>query len=242
MPPTAMPPDRPGSAGAEHFDPRLDHPILQESFRRIDRAFPTATADPDGPPLVLSPAEYAIARRVIHSTADFELARCLRFSPGVMERAIAALAQGCPIVADTTMVAQGIRTLAGKTFGNRVIAAIDVAPDADPGRTRTETGILRCWATEPGAVYAIGNAPTALLALVAQLQAWPPETPLPLVAVIGAPVGFVAVEESKAALAALPQVPQIRIDGPKGGSPATAAIVNALLRLAWDQASMGLEG
>ncbi len=235
-----MHPDLPHPA--ERFDPRLDHPILQESFRRIDRAFPAATVGSRGEPLVLSPAEYAIARRVIHSTADFELARCLRFSPGVIARAIAGLAQGCPIVADTTMVAQGIRTLAGKTFGNRVIAAIDVAPEADPGRTRTETGILRCWEAYPGAVYAIGNAPTALLALVAQLQAWPPETPLPLVAVIGAPVGFVAVEESKAALAALSDVPQIRIDGRKGGSPATAAIVNALLRLAWDQASMGLEG
>lgn len=184
---------------------------------------------------MLAPAEYAIARRVIHSTADFELARCLQFSPGAIERAIVGLAQGCPIITDTTMVAQGIRTLARKTFGNSVIAAIEAAPAADPGRTRTETGLLRCWAAHPGAVYAIGNAPTALLALVERLEPWPPDPPLPLVVVIGAPVGFVAVEESKAALAARSDVPQIRIDGRKGGSPATAAIVNALLRLAWDR-------
>lgn len=199
---------------------RLLHPILVQSFAVIDQEFG---------PHSFSPAEYAIVRRIIHSTADFEFKKWVRFSPGAIAAAIQALPQGIPIVTDVTMVQQGIQTLVHRTFQNPIISAVSQAATPLPGKTRTETGLLRCFAQYPQAIYVIGNAPTALLALCDQLPA-----PVQPTLVIGAPVGFIAVAEAKAALARTP-VPQIRVDGRKGGSPVAAAILNALLILAWER-------
>lgn len=196
----------------------LNHPIVEQSFAIIDREVGEHN---------LSLSEYAIARRVIHATADFEYLKLLRFSPQAIDSGIAAIKRGMPIVTDVTMVKQGIRNLVAKTFNNPIIAAIEQAEVAESGKTRTETGLLRCWEKYPQAIYVIGNAPTALLALCQQLSNSESIPPL----VIGVPVGFVAVIESKQALAKL-QVPQILIDGRKGGSPAAASILNALLILA----------
>lgn len=230
--------------------PPLHHPILLESFAIIDREMREWEARRGA--FGFSPEEYAIVRRAIHSTADFEFAERLQFGPGAIASGIAALQAGAAIVADTGMVARGVQTLARRTFGNPVVAAVDLAPAAEPGRTRTETGLLRALADHPEAVVAIGNAPTALLALCNCSEAVPgkSETPAPSgrgalailpsgrraiapALVVGAPVGFVGVEASKAALAAT-DLPQIRADGRKGGSPVAAAIVNALLVLAWE--------
>jgi precorrin-8X/cobalt-precorrin-8 methylmutase len=197
----------------------LDHPIVYQSFAVIDREIGEHS---------LAPAEYAIVRRVIHSTADFDFKHSLQFSPGAIAGAIAALRQQVPIVTDVSMVKQGIARLVDRTFGNPVISAVEQVTTGLPGKTRTETGMLRCLETFPGAIYAIGNAPTALLALCSQLPA-----PVQPILVIGAPVGFISVLESKAALAQT-SVPQIRVMGRKGGSPVAAAIVNALLVLAWE--------
>lgn len=196
------------------------HPIMQQSFAVIDREIGDHS---------FSPREYAIVRRVIHSTADFEFKDLIRFSSGAIDGAIAALQQGIPIVTDVSMVKQGITSVVAQTFGNPVISAVEQAEQADAGKTRTETGTLRCFDQFPEAIYAIGNAPTALLALCDRLPA--PQQPT---LIIGAPVGFISVVESKLALAQTP-VPQIWIEGRKGGSPATAAIVNALLVLAWEE-------
>lgn len=197
------------------------HPILLESFALIDREIGQHC---------LSPAEYAIVRRVIHSTADFDFTHLVQFSPEAIESGIAALQQGRPIVCDVSMVRQGVATLVAQTYGNPLISAVEQAPTALPGKTRTETGLLQCLQEFPDAIYAIGNAPTALLALCESVQTAPVKPAL----VIGAPVGFISVLESKAALAQT-AVPQIRVEGRKGGSPVAAAIVNALLMLAWDQ-------
>ncbi|MEW5861887.1 MAG: cobalt-precorrin-8X methylmutase [Cyanobacteriota bacterium] len=196
------------------------HPILQQSFALIDREIGEHR---------FNPSEYAIVRRTIHSTADFEFAQLIRFSEGAIESAIAALQRRVPIVTDVGMVKQGVAGMVAQTFGNPLIAAVEQAREALPGKTRTETGLLQCWQEFPEAIYAIGNAPTALLALCAEL----PSAPVQPALVIGAPVGFISVVESKAALKKTP-VPQIRIAGRKGGSPVTAAIVNALLLLAWE--------
>lgn len=128
------------------------------------------------------------------------------------------------------MVKQGIRSLVAKTYQNPIVAAIDLAATAEKGKTRTETGLLRCHAQYPDAIYIIGNAPTALLALCQQLGT----TKVKPALVIGVPVGFVAVEESKQVLAQQ-DVPQILISGRKGGSPAAASILNALLILASEE-------
>ena len=188
-----------------------------------------------------TPAEYAIVRRVIHSTADFEFKELIRFSPEAIAGAVQALQQGVPIVVDVNMVKQGILSMVNRTFQNPIMVAVDQAETALPGKTRTETGLLSCWEAVPGAIYAIGNAPTALLALcdrisgdriaMAQSDSASPFARPPLV--IGAPVGFISVVESKAALAQTP-IPQIRVEGRKGGSAIAAAILNALLILAWE--------
>ncbi|MCT7983878.1 cobalt-precorrin-8X methylmutase [Laspinema sp. A4] len=197
----------------------LIHPILQQSFAVIDAEIGEHS---------FTPAEYEIVRRVIHSTADFEFKNLMTFSPGAIEGAIAALRRGVPVVTDVSMVKQGISGLLAKTFANPLHSAVERVPVATEGKTRTEMGLLQCFAEFPEAIYAIGNAPTALLALCEVL----PQSPIQPALVIGAPVGFVSVVESKAVLAQQ-NVPQIIIQGRKGGSPATAAIVNALILLAW---------
>jgi precorrin-8X/cobalt-precorrin-8 methylmutase len=149
-------------------------------------------------------------------------------------RGWAALQRGCPIVVDVGMVRQGCQGMVQRTFGNPLITAVDLAETADPGCTRTEDRVC-CgpWADYPTAIYVIGNAPhrPAKPSAIASRPP-PPAAPRPAL-VIGVPVGFVGVEAAKAALAATP-VPQIRIDGRKGGSPVAAAVLNALLVLAWE--------
>lgn len=177
-----------------------------------------------------SPAEYTIIRRVIHSTADFEFKQLIRFTPGAIDAGIAALRCRVPIVTDVGMVKTGVAGLVAQTFGNPLISAVEQVAVALPGKTRTETGLIQCWQQFPEAIYVIGNAPTALLALCAELS----NAPVPPTLVIGAPVGFISVLESKAALAHIP-VNQIRVESRKGGSPVAAAILNALIVLAWEE-------
>ncbi|NEQ47982.1 MAG: cobalt-precorrin-8X methylmutase [Leptolyngbya sp. SIOISBB] len=200
--------------------PLTQHPILHQSFAQIDQEMGAHD---------FSLEEYAILRRIIHTTADFEFAEWLQITPGAIAAGIQALQAGAPLVVDVGMVCQGCQGLVKRTFNNPLWTAVDLAVAADPGKTRTETGLLKAWEQWPEAIYVIGNAPTALQALcdrVATTQVTPP-------LIIGVPVGFVGVLEAKQRLAGL-AVPQIRIEGRKGGSTVAAAIVNALLVLAWE--------
>lgn len=204
------------------------HPIMEQSFAVIDREIGEHN---------FTPPEYAIARRVIHSTADFEFAQLIQFSEDAIASGIKAIQQRTPIITDVGMVKQGVAGMVAKTFDNLLIAAVEQAPLARRGKTRTETGLMRCFEEYPGAIFVIGNAPTALLSLCAQL----PTSPIQPALVIGAPVGFISVVESKVALAKT-QVPQIRVEGRKGGSPVAAAILNALIVLAWEDEGLQAEG
>lgn len=197
---------------------KLNHPIVEQSFAIIDSEVGKHQ---------LNPQEYALARRVIHATADFEYLNLLRFSSGAIAAGIRHLQQGIPIVTDVTMVKQGIASLVSKTFNNPIISAVEQAKRAEAGKTRTETGMLRCCSKYPQAIYLIGNAPTALLALCQEIT----HSTIKPALVIGVPVGFVAVIEAKQALIKQ-DVPYITIEGRKGGSPAAASILNALLILA----------
>lgn len=199
----------------------LIHPIMEQSFAVIDREIGEHN---------FSSAEYAIIRRVIHSTADFEFKQLIRFSPEAIEAGITALRHRVPIVTDVGMVKQGIASLVTQTFGNPLISAVECASVALPGKTRTETGLIQCCQQSPEAIFVIGNAPTALLALCKELLTAQVSPAL----VIGAPVGFISVLESKATLASTP-VNQIRVEDRKGGSPVAAAILNALIVLAWEE-------
>lgn len=196
----------------------LDHPIVTESFRIIDQEIGQHN---------LTQSEYAIARRVIHATADFEYLDLLVFSLEVIDIARESLSRKLPIITDVTMVQQGIKTLVSKTFNNPVISAVEQAKTATLGKTRTETGILTAIEKYPQGIYVIGNAPTALLALCEQIQ----ENKCQPALIIGAPVGFVKVIEAKQALANS-KIPHILVKGRKGGSPVASAIVNALIILA----------
>ncbi|HEY9880463.1 MAG TPA: cobalt-precorrin-8X methylmutase [Leptolyngbyaceae cyanobacterium] len=199
----------------------VQHPILEQSFAVIDQEIGEHSLSPDA---------YAVVRRVIHSTADFEFKQLIQFSEGAIAQGIAALQQGCPLIVDVGMVRQGIQGMVQRTFGNPILTAVDAADAAEPGQTRTETGMLKCWQEYPEGIFVVGNAPTALLGVCDRIAA----SPLKPALVIGAPVGFIAVEDSKARLAEL-SVPQIRVEGRKGGSGVAAAIVNALLVLAWER-------
>ncbi|MEM8639036.1 MAG: precorrin-8X methylmutase [Cyanobacteria bacterium P01_G01_bin.54] len=194
----------------------LNHPIVEASFEIIDREIGEHFWEPD---------EYAIVRRAIHATADFELKQLFRFRAGAIAAGLQAIQSGAPVVVDVTMVRQGILTLLGKTFRNPVVTALDWAEPPLPGKTRTEAGLLRCLDQYPKAIYVVGNAPTALLALCTTHA-----TPA---LVIGVPVGFVQVEAAKQALMAT-DLPYICVTGRKGGSAVAAAIVNALVVLAWE--------
>ena len=198
----------------------LNHPIVEQSFNIIDQIIGKHN---------LTIPEYAIARRVIHTTADFEFLDLLKFSPEAIKTGITCLRSKTPIITDVSMVREGIKTMVSKTFNNPIIVAVEQASVAEKGKTRTETGLLKCCQTYPNGIYVFGNAPTALLALCQEVS----QNNLQPQLVIGVPVGFVSVLEAKKALANLETVPQIRVEGNKGGSTVAAAIVNALLILAW---------
>ncbi|MFT0813306.1 cobalt-precorrin-8X methylmutase [Synechococcus sp. OH20] len=190
-------------------------PITAASFRQIDQEIG---------PHPWQGIPYEIVRRAIHATADFELRDRFVFSPTAVEVGLAALRQQRPVVVDVRMVAAGIQAgLAAQ--GIPLYCALDWVEDPPAaGQTRTAQGMIQVARRYPEAIFVVGNAPTALLALVEEIRA---ERIRPSL-VIGVPVGFVAVEEAKQALAQT-DVPQIRVEGRKGGSPVAAAIVNALL-------------
>ena len=212
-------------AGAE-----FDHPIFSESLRLI-RDLP-GTAAALAP---LGTLQQEVLLRLIHSSGDPELAGHLRFGPGACAAGMAALAAGAPILTDTAMAAAAVAPMARRTFGNRVRSVLDWAPDQAPeGSTRTAAGMAAALAgqAQPGLVL-IGSAPTALEVLLEQVAA--KTVPAPAL-VIGMPVGFVGVAQSKRHLAESGLV-HIRLEGSKGGAGLVAAACNALLRSAWLQAA-----
>ena len=199
----------------------LNHPIVEESFAIIDREVGSHS---------YPEKQYQVIRRAIHATADFELLNLFYFSDRAIETAIAALKEKTPIVVDVGMVKQGIQGMVNKTFQNPIICALEKVETVPTGKTRTETGLLNCLTDYPQGIYVIGNAPTALLALCHKIK----EGMTPPSLVIGVPVGFVSVIESKKALAQT-NVPQIRVEGRKGGSSVASAIVNGLLALSYEE-------
>lgn len=181
----------------------------------------------------LDPELAPIVERIIHSTADFDFAELTRAAPGAVPAGVGALQAGCHVVTDVHMVRVGISTSRLAQFGGCVHCF--VADEATreraliTGATRSATGMRR--AAEHGllekSIVAIGNAPTALYEVVRLID----EGVYPAL-VIGVPVGFVGVVESKSALMRSTMVPWIVTTGCKGGSPVAVAVVNALLRLA----------
>ena len=177
------------------------------------------------------PETEAVVKRVIHTTADFDYARNLRFTPGAVAAGIAALQAGTPIITDTNMARSGISQTALTRLGSTALCYMadpEVAKlAAETGTTRAVASMHRAAQEHPGAILAVGNAPTALLAIAEQIEAG--QRPA---LVIGVPVGFVNVVESKETLLAACEahgVPAIVALGRKGGSTVAAAVCNALV-------------
>ena len=172
-----------------------------------------------------------VVNRVIHTSADFDYADNLVFSEGAVARGIAAVKGGCTIVTDTQMAWSGVNKRVLEKFGGRAVCFMsdpDVAAEAKArGETRATVSMERAAALEGSVIFAIGNAPTALVRLCELMDEGKADPAL----VIGVPVGFVNVVESKELLLTT-AAPHIVARGRKGGSNVAAAICNALLYLA----------
>ena len=178
---------------------------------------------------VLDPENELVIKRVIHTTADFDYADNLTFSDHAVQKGIAALKGGCDIVTDTQMAKAGINKTILASLGGEVhcfMSDPDVAQEArSRGVTRAFVSMEKAAALEKTCIFAIGNAPTALLSLEQLMEEGKAAPAL----IIGVPVGFVNVEMSKELIIEKARAPYIVARGRKGGSNVAAAICNALL-------------
>ena len=178
-----------------------------------------------------------VMKRVIHTTADFEYLDTLTFTRDAVDLGVRALLDGTPIVTDTNMAFAGVNKKALEKWGGEALCFMadpDVAAEAvKRGVTRAAVSMEKAAREAPGCIYAVGNAPTALLELIRQM-----ERGFRPALIIGVPVGFVNVVEAKEKTLAVCRkrnVPAIVALGRKGGSTVAAAICNALIYRAADQ-------
>ena len=198
--------------------------IEAESMRIIDGELRKRGA-------VLSEDTAPLIRRAIHTTADFDYADSLCFSADAVRHGLEALRRGVPIITDTNMLRVGISRPGLDKLGSQALcfmAEPDVAEAAArEGITRAAASVHKAVQSYPGAIYASGNAPTALMTLSEYIR-----DGLRPALVIAVPVGFVNVVEAKEEIIACCEecgVPVIAARGRKGGSNVAAALCNALI-------------
>jgi precorrin-8X/cobalt-precorrin-8 methylmutase len=197
--------------------------IYRRSFATVDALLPAGD---------WSSEQRHVLRRIVHAMGDPELAKLVRFKPDAIERGIVALQQGTAIFTDVHMVAAGCHRRWCDALGcslNVLIAqeGLEVAAQSAM-MTRSAAAVIKALPLFGGTIVVIGNAPTALLALLDALdegRCKPPSL------IIGMPVGFIATPESKNALWER-AYPAIIVEGTRGGSPVAAATLNALCSLA----------
>ena len=198
--------------------------IENRSFAIIDSEVPE--------PRPFSGYQWEVARRLIHTTADFDLLNHLVFQNDAVDAGVAALRRGCTIFTDTEMARSGIPVRRMAPLGCSVECLLNredvVARAKVEGTTRARAAMDAAAEDIPASVMVIGNAPTALIRLVEYLEAGGQPPAL----IVGMPVGFVNAAESKALLIHYGKVPYITISGRKGGSPLAAATMNALAEIA----------
>jgi len=175
--------------------------------------------------------EWAIVKRMIHATADFNLVDNTRFHPDAITRGIAALREGAPIITDTKMVKVGIARKRLRRYKTKVLCAIshpEVVREAKRlGKTRASVAMQKMKSLLGGSIIAIGNAPTALFEVLELTKKLSNKPSL----IIGVPVGLVGARESKEMLMKK-AIPFITVRGEKGGSPLAVSIINGLALLA----------
>ena len=203
---------------------------MQEQMKPMDiekRSFEIITELLAG--RTLDPENELVIKRAIHTTADFDYADNLVFSEHAVQKGIDALRAGCDIVTDTQMARAGINKTILTSLGGAVHCFMSDADVAEKGKARGVTRALvsmeKAATLEKPCIFAIGNAPTALFSLQALMEAGRLQPAL----IIGVPVGFVNVVESKERIIASALAPYIVARGRKGGSNVAAAICNAML-------------
>lgn len=193
------------------------------------RSFEMITEELETSGIVLPEKEAPIIKRCIHTSADFDYAKNLVFSPDAVEKALEALRQGACIVTDTQMGRSGINKKKLAELGGEVYCFMsdeDVAEEAKKnGTTRAVASMDKACTLNKKLIFAIGNAPTALIRLDELIQ----EGKIKPELIIGVPVGFVNVVQSKELIIERKDVPYIVARGRKGGSNIAACICNALL-------------
>ena len=203
----------------------LPDEIDRESLRMVEDSLPGG--------LSLSTLERYVLSRIVRAEGDPEISPDVEFSDGAVELGIAALLAGADVVTDVRMVEVGISKALLSKLGTKTRCQIDTVQVADralkESTTRSVAAMRELSPHLNGAVVAVGNAPTALLALLDLVNEGRAKPAL----IVGMPVGFVACAESKDELTRS-TVPYITIKGRRGGSSAAAATVNALLALAME--------
>lgn len=182
-------------------------------------------------PHTFTAEQLPVVKRCIHTSADFDYMKNLVFTPGAVAAGVAAIRSGCTIVTDTQMARSGINKRVLERFGGQALCFMsdpDVAAEAkERGETRATVSMERAAKLEGPVILAVGNAPTALVRACQLME----EGAFRPALVIGVPVGFVNVVESKELLAAMPGEHIIAM-GRKGGSNIAATICNAMLYMA----------
>ena len=206
-----------------------EHPIFLESITFI-RSKLGATG--------LDYVQQSILERIIHSSGDFSLKSSIRFSLGACEIAIDALKNGAKIFTDTDMAKVAISPMAKRTINTDIQCILNMAPTSIDSSmtTRSAIGMRKIWMDCEKKDYlfnspivVIGSSPTALISLLELVESGYPKPSL----IIGMPVGFIGVAESKNRLLNS-DCPYILLEGSRGGASLAAATANALLRAAED--------
>lgn len=196
--------------------------IENESFDIIDKITDLSNFTED---------EKVLVRKLVHTTGDPEFAKLAIISDTAIEKGVSALKAGSPIICDVNMVKTGITKRYLKPMGNELLCFIN-DPEVlkiakETNQTRSEVAIQYAVKLYPNAIFAIGNAPTALLQLLSLIDEGKANPSF----IAGLPVGFVKAEESKELLAKT-DLPFVTNHGTKGGSPCAATTINGLLTLA----------
>ena len=202
----------------------IDHPIFIKSIQIVKSELGNTGLDT---------LQQEVLERLIHTTGDFSVQHLLKFSPDACQIGISALQAGAPIITDTFMAMAAVAPMASKTLDPDVRCVLDWVTDKpELGETRISIGMKKAWIDlsqkftgSKSPIVLIGSGPTGLEMLLDLIAEGFNSPSL----IIGMPVGFVGVTQSKYRLSTF-QCPQIRLDGNRGGAALAGAVVNALLR------------
>ncbi len=206
-----------------------EHPIFLESVNYIRTKIGVTGLDH---------VQQSILERIIHSSGDFGLQSCIRFSPNACENGINALQSGAKVFTDTYMAEAAILPMSKRTLNSDIQCILGMAPlSLDSNMTtRSAIGMRNIWLDFDdkenfvnAPLVVIGSSPTALISLLDLVESGHAKPSL----IIGMPVGFIGVAESKSRLLNS-KCPYIVLEGSKGGASLAAAATNALFRAAED--------